>query len=403
MVLPRRRAAGLALGAGILFLVGTNVQAGWVLTLAAVLLGAALAGVLLPALMIRRVEVERRTPAEATAGEDVAVDLIVRNRGRATRLSLLLDDRFVAPASAFVPVLGPREEVRVATPRGPARRGLAEGTEIRLTSAAPFGVSAATRRIPATGRTLVLPRTARLSRLEILERPARPGQAPRTHPRHGHGQDFLGVREYRTGDSLRHVHWPSSARHGTLIVREFEREEPVRLAILLDTSADSSPDEPESALDLACAAAASAAMHTLSVGGSAALVFGASGNVILERDADAGTVLRELALAEAPGGVPVDGLGEPLSALRPEAVFAAVPTWVPNRDCAVDLVRALTSDGVRVQVLLVIASTFDRGTERAMATTDVPALAGALRGAGAFVSGVGAGDDLALALQGGAG
>ena len=36
----RRRAIGLLVGAGVLFFLGTNVQAGWLFVLAAMLLGA---------------------------------------------------------------------------------------------------------------------------------------------------------------------------------------------------------------------------------------------------------------------------------------------------------------------------------------------------------------------------
>ena len=45
---PSKRALGLLLGAGILFLIGTNVQAGWLYVLAALLLGALAAGLVLP-------------------------------------------------------------------------------------------------------------------------------------------------------------------------------------------------------------------------------------------------------------------------------------------------------------------------------------------------------------------
>ncbi|MBI1756551.1 MAG: DUF58 domain-containing protein, partial [Fimbriimonas ginsengisoli] len=38
----------------------------------------------------------------------------------------------------------------------------------------------------------------------------------------GAGVEPRGVREYVSGDSLRYVHWPSSARHGQLLVKEFE-------------------------------------------------------------------------------------------------------------------------------------------------------------------------------------
>ncbi len=35
---------------------------------------------------------------------------------------------------------------------------------------------------------------------------------------------FRSVREYRAGDSLRHVHWPSVARKGEMLVKEFDQE-----------------------------------------------------------------------------------------------------------------------------------------------------------------------------------
>ena len=38
----------------------------------------------------------------------------------------------------------------------------------------------------------------------------------------GAGLEPRGVREYSTGDSLRHVHWSSTARRGQLLVKEFE-------------------------------------------------------------------------------------------------------------------------------------------------------------------------------------
>ena len=40
--------------------------------------------------------------------------------------------------------------------------------------------------------------------------------------RAGHGTDLYGVREFRSGDALRRIHWRTSARRGQLVVREFE-------------------------------------------------------------------------------------------------------------------------------------------------------------------------------------
>ncbi|MEO7454244.1 MAG: DUF58 domain-containing protein [Fimbriimonadales bacterium] len=38
----------------------------------------------------------------------------------------------------------------------------------------------------------------------------------------GHGMEPRGVREYAAGDSMRHVHWPSTARTGRIQVKEFD-------------------------------------------------------------------------------------------------------------------------------------------------------------------------------------
>ena len=64
----RKRAVGLLLGAGVLFFLGTNVQAGWLFVLAALLLGAVIAGLVLPATATAGVVVERRAPGRGAAG-----------------------------------------------------------------------------------------------------------------------------------------------------------------------------------------------------------------------------------------------------------------------------------------------------------------------------------------------
>jgi len=45
----------------------------------------------------------------------------------------------------------------------------------------------------------------------------------------------MQVREYRPGDPLKRIHWPSSARVGSLAVKEFNDEYFARIALILDT------------------------------------------------------------------------------------------------------------------------------------------------------------------------
>ena len=58
----------------------------------------------------------------------------------------------------------------------------------------------------------------------------------------GESEEFVALREYRRGDSLRRVHWRSAARRGELIVKEYQDEYFVRHALVLDTFCEASRD-----------------------------------------------------------------------------------------------------------------------------------------------------------------
>src|SRR5699024_186847 len=45
---------------------------------------------------------------------------------------------------------------------------------------------------------------------------------------------FEAVGEYAPGDAVRHVHWKSSAKTGTLMVRQSEESQTARVAVLFD-------------------------------------------------------------------------------------------------------------------------------------------------------------------------
>jgi uncharacterized protein (DUF58 family) len=51
------------------------------------------------------------------------------------------------------------------------------------------------------------------------------------------------VRQYRPGDSLRRIHWRSSARHGELVVREYEPPGVQTLGIFCDPNPGDAADQ----------------------------------------------------------------------------------------------------------------------------------------------------------------
>lgn len=110
------------------------------------------------------------------------------------------------------------------------RRGPVGATGWTIGSSDPLGFFAAARRCPDGEVALVLPRFTSLAGRLI----AREVEASVAAPRAGPGNELFGVREYRPGDSLRRIHWRTSARRGELVVREFEPPGVRRLAIDLD-------------------------------------------------------------------------------------------------------------------------------------------------------------------------
>jgi uncharacterized protein (DUF58 family) len=399
---PRRRTLPLAGGAVLVFVVGTSVQAGWLLVLASCLLGATVAGFLLPLRMVRGVEIERRAPAEAFQGDRVRVSLVATNRTRAPRLALELRDEHLQEARAFVPSIGPGERVVVDTERVAARRGVLDASDVVLSSAAPFGAAERRRRLTIASPTVVYPALVRLGELPFLESAPTPERAIHAAPRRGTGPDYLGIREYRVGDSMRHVHWPSSARLGTLMVREFEREQTRRLAIVIDAVADVPVADGPTPLDVCCSVAASVAFAAHGAGRGVRLVATASGEPVTVSRTEPAATLRWLAELRPGGGLPIadlaDRLGEEV--LGAATLLVAIPTWRSNRPEPVGrAIGDLAGLAPRVVVVLVEVHTFD-GARRAspLEPDEVDLLEDAVRRGGALVYRVGAGDDLARTL-----
>ncbi len=78
----------------------------------------------------------------------------------------------------------------------------------------------------------------------------------------GDSQEFIQLRDYRPGDPLRHIHWPSFAKAGRPVVKEYQDEYFTRYALVLDTFADIAGEEAfEAAVSVAASFVAGLQMH----------------------------------------------------------------------------------------------------------------------------------------------
>ena len=67
-----------------------------------------------------------------------------------------------------------------------------------------------------------------------IQRQATENRQGQRHDSSAQQVEYHGLRDYRSGDSPRWIHWRTSARRGELMVKEFEHQNEQDLAILID-------------------------------------------------------------------------------------------------------------------------------------------------------------------------
>ncbi len=182
-------------------------------------------------------------PSPAGAGQPIRAHLKAPGRARyqvACELELDGHDPVSIQADALV------TETVVDGRLPPMRRGLYHIRRACLVSSYPLGLLRSAREIPAPQELIVYPEPTELPE-------ARSGSEALAElcGHHGAPDGRLqpsGLREYRTGDELRAVHWKASARRTSLVIKEWEGGSGQSLEVLLDRRCE--PDALEEALAL---------------------------------------------------------------------------------------------------------------------------------------------------------
>jgi uncharacterized protein (DUF58 family) len=167
-------------------------------------------------------------------GDDVRIDLVVEVTSPVPPPTLVAHER-----------PGRLPERRVELYRA-GRRRFAGGFElrevprgryafdtVRLTIEDPFALARASLVQGERQALVVYPRLVSLTRL-FSEGHAQAQDGRRLLLRRPTGYELHGVREYVEGESLRNVHWRSTARRGRLMVKELEDAPSDEVAVLLD-------------------------------------------------------------------------------------------------------------------------------------------------------------------------
>jgi uncharacterized protein (DUF58 family) len=251
----------------------------------------ALAVPLLSALVVQRSQVliaNRRAvePARAVAGDTVVVHLTISNRSLLPTGTLMLEDQLPGQlhgnARFALDGLLTRETRTVSyrMPRLPRGRYRAGPLHIRLTD--PFHLVDVRRSFTGTSEIIITPVIEKIRGAEP-PRSMDVGDDAGSHSVGARGAADASTREYRTGDDLRKIHWRSSARTGSLMVRQDEQPWRSELTVLLDCRAAGHVEGPHSpaaenderlrsSFEWAVSAAATIATHSVVSGREVGLV-----------------------------------------------------------------------------------------------------------------------------------
>ena len=192
------------------------------LLLALLLAGAANTSLLAAHLQLSGLQVVAINAEPVAAGKPLLLGVHVRARPGRTRRGLRVD---CAGSSAPLSLDDDAGSTTLEIPT--RRRGLLHVGRLRISTTRPLGLARAWAWVWPGRPLLVYP--APEADGPPLPRGSGEGAQARLHPA---GDDIHHLRAWRIGDSRRAIAWKPSARHGTLLVREYEQ--PLGADVVLD-------------------------------------------------------------------------------------------------------------------------------------------------------------------------
>ena len=252
-------------------------------------------------LTARPAALRRTTPAMPLEGDDVPVRVEVELESGVAPAEITLVECYATLGERRTQLRRDGRHlwaryVLEAVPRGRYR---VDGAELHVED--PFGLERRRPRLSDAATLVVYPKLVELDRL-FSEAGANARDGRRLLLRRPSGYDLHSVRDYVEGDSLRKVHWRSTARRGQLMVKELEDAPRDDVAVVLDCWQGS----PRGVFDVAVRAAGSILHAYARRSRRAALVLGRA-NVEVQRgqaEGDWRRALELLAGAEADGAEP---------------------------------------------------------------------------------------------------
>ncbi len=342
---------------------------------------------------LRGVSVKRRTRSlRASVGDTFEEHFELANESRIGKLWIELANESNMPGahgSRLMTMVGPHQIRTYIARTWLYRRGGYRLGPTRLASGDPFGLFRYERTFPAEHSLVVLPMI-----YEISSFLTPPGMLPGGQVIRRKALDITphasGVREYVPGDPMKRIHWPTTARRGQLVVKEFEQDPHAEVWLFLDAQRSSQAERPTEApesyeagwllnrrpefelppstLEYAASVTASLAHYYLRQHRAIGLVTATPQFRIIPAEwseRQESKILETLAFIEAEGELSIAGLAATQAGQLPQGSSAILVTPTVSLEL-VSAVDDLQKRNLRPVVVLLIADSFGgaQGGER---------------------------------------
>jgi len=240
------------------------------------------------------------------------------------------------------------------------RRGVYDLGPLRIGGSDPFGLFRFGRRFGPSRRVLIYPETFDLTGMALPSGHLFGGDKRKS----GWNQTtpfIAGIRDYLPGDPVRHIHWPSSAHAGHLMVKEFDAEPVADVWLFLDLEARAQRGEgDESTEEYAVKIAASLSRYYISQGRAVGLMAISAQRLIVQPDRgqrQMTKLLEHLAVVHATGAEPIaEVLATESDRCSRNAAILTITSSLDERWPAV--IRQLRDRGIHGGAVVLEASTF---------------------------------------------
>ena len=191
-------------------------------------------------LNIPDIEIQRVT--QETAFEDEMLNIKMSIRNTLSRGSSFFEVLDYFPAaqpgkekiSLFVLDLKAKEEKSFNYTMECYKRGVWKIGPIEVISQDALGFFRMKKTFNVVSNIIIYPAFFRVFAFPPLARGSVSWMGVETSKISGDSHEFFGIREYQRGDTMSRIHWPSTARHNKLIVKQFERNTVQEVTIVLD-------------------------------------------------------------------------------------------------------------------------------------------------------------------------